>query len=270
MAQLRRGNLSFVEDQAIKIVGQVEEGSLACALARPMVRMNRPYRFFWWAETCSTFGPQLAADLDRPARIDILLVRLVLGLPGQICRADLPSLTAVFSFSVLRCLGAEPVSHRRSVNLLRKVESSLERRTRCRSNDGLRRSLRTRRCGWRRPAGARSARWRRIWALACRRVRWISRSRDRLAAMSGAAPQADIAAELKRLRRENEILRQECDILKRATAFFAREGSRSSSSSSIRRRRISPYTTYARYSASARAATSSGRTAPPASDSRTT
>ncbi|GGP00343.1 hypothetical protein GCM10011329_35990 [Stakelama pacifica] len=102
------------------------------------------------------------------------------------------------------------------------------------------------------------------------RVRWISRSRDRLAAMPGAAPQADIAAELKRLRRENEILRQECDILKRATAFFGREGSRSSSSSSIRRRRISPYTAYARYSASARAATSSGRTAPPASDSRTT
>jgi transposase len=36
----------------------------------------------------------------------------------------------------------------------------------------------------------------------------------------------DVAAELKRLRRENEILRQERDILKRATAFFAREGSR--------------------------------------------
>jgi transposase len=36
----------------------------------------------------------------------------------------------------------------------------------------------------------------------------------------------DAAAELKRLRRENEILRHERDILKRATAFFAREGSR--------------------------------------------
>ena len=33
-------------------------------------------------------------------------------------------------------------------------------------------------------------------------------------------------AELKRLRRENEILRQERDILKKATAFFAREGNR--------------------------------------------
>jgi len=57
-------------------------------------------------------------------------------------------------------------------------------------------------------------------------VRWIGRRRDRLAEMPGEAPQADMAAELKRLRRENEILRQERDILKRATAFFAREGSR--------------------------------------------
>ena len=36
----------------------------------------------------------------------------------------------------------------------------------------------------------------------------------------------DVAAELKRLRRENEILRQERDILKKATAFFLKEGSR--------------------------------------------
>jgi transposase len=35
-----------------------------------------------------------------------------------------------------------------------------------------------------------------------------------------------MAGELKRLRRENEILRQERDILKRATAFFVKEGSR--------------------------------------------
>src|ERR1700749_1648097 len=34
------------------------------------------------------------------------------------------------------------------------------------------------------------------------------------------SPGEDPAAELKRLRRENEILRQERDILKRATAFF--------------------------------------------------
>lgn len=57
-------------------------------------------------------------------------------------------------------------------------------------------------------------------------VRWIGRSRDRLTEVPGEAPQADMAAEVKRLRRENEVLRQERDILKRATAFFAREGSR--------------------------------------------
>ena len=35
-----------------------------------------------------------------------------------------------------------------------------------------------------------------------------------------------MAAELKRLRRENEILRQEREIQKKATAFFAEEGRR--------------------------------------------
>ena len=57
-------------------------------------------------------------------------------------------------------------------------------------------------------------------------VRWIGRSRDRAAEGAGGPAETDTAAELKRLRRENEILRQERDILKRATAFFAREGSR--------------------------------------------
>ena len=57
-------------------------------------------------------------------------------------------------------------------------------------------------------------------------VRWISRSRDRLIDEPERHGQEDAAAELKRLRRENEILRQERDILKRAAAFFAREGSR--------------------------------------------
>ena len=57
-------------------------------------------------------------------------------------------------------------------------------------------------------------------------TRWIGRSRDRKVPAQDGAAQADLAAELKRLRRENEVLRQERDILKRATAFFAREGSR--------------------------------------------
>jgi transposase len=56
-------------------------------------------------------------------------------------------------------------------------------------------------------------------------VRWIGRSRDGHA-VDPAAAESEVTAELKRLRRENEILRQERDILKKATAFFAREGSR--------------------------------------------
>jgi transposase len=38
--------------------------------------------------------------------------------------------------------------------------------------------------------------------------------------------QEAMAAELKRLRHENELLRQEREILNRATAFVAKEGSR--------------------------------------------
>ena len=57
-------------------------------------------------------------------------------------------------------------------------------------------------------------------------VRWISRSRDRQIEQPPAAREEDVVAELKRLRRENDILRQERDILNKATAFFAKEGSR--------------------------------------------
>ncbi len=57
-------------------------------------------------------------------------------------------------------------------------------------------------------------------------IRWIGRSRDRQSGDPGRPGQAGTAAKLKRLRRENEILRQERGILKRATAFFTREGSR--------------------------------------------
>jgi transposase len=56
-------------------------------------------------------------------------------------------------------------------------------------------------------------------------VRWIGRSREGGAVDPGAA-ESEVTAELQRLRRENEILRQERDILKKATAFFVREGSR--------------------------------------------
>jgi len=52
------------------------------------------------------------------------------------------------------------------------------------------------------------------------------RSQNRAAEALGGSATPDMAKELKRLRRGNEILRQERDILKRATAFFARAGSR--------------------------------------------
>jgi transposase len=55
---------------------------------------------------------------------------------------------------------------------------------------------------------------------------WIDRRRDRQMDEPPPDRQEDRAAELKRLRRENEVLRQEREILKRATAFFAKEGSR--------------------------------------------
>ena len=57
-------------------------------------------------------------------------------------------------------------------------------------------------------------------------VRGTSGRRDRQIDHPPEGRQEDAAAELKRLRRENEILRQERDIPKKATAFFAREGSR--------------------------------------------
>jgi len=41
-----------------------------------------------------------------------------------------------------------------------------------------------------------------------------------------SGPHEDPAKELARLRKENELLRQERDLLKKATAFFARETSR--------------------------------------------
>jgi transposase len=55
---------------------------------------------------------------------------------------------------------------------------------------------------------------------------WLDRRREREINDPTEERQEDMAAELKRLRRENEILRQEREILKRATAFFAKEGSR--------------------------------------------
>ena len=55
---------------------------------------------------------------------------------------------------------------------------------------------------------------------------WINHRRDRPMQDPPDDRQENMVAELKRLRRENEVLRQEREILKRATAFFAKEGSR--------------------------------------------
>ena len=54
----------------------------------------------------------------------------------------------------------------------------------------------------------------------------IDRRRERPREQPPEGRQEDRAAELKRLRRENEGLRQEREILTRAPALFAQEGSR--------------------------------------------
>ena len=56
--------------------------------------------------------------------------------------------------------------------------------------------------------------------------RWVDKRRERDLDAPPSERQEDLAAALKRLRRENEILRQEREILKRAATFFAKEGSR--------------------------------------------
>jgi transposase len=54
-------------------------------------------------------------------------------------------------------------------------------------------------------------------------TRWLGQ--ERVASEPSGGP-VDMHAELKRLRRENAVLKQERDILKKAAAFVAKEGSR--------------------------------------------
>ena len=54
-------------------------------------------------------------------------------------------------------------------------------------------------------------------------TRWRSRYQE-AELLSG--PQDDVQKELVRQRRENEVLRQERDLLKKVAAFFAKETSR--------------------------------------------
>jgi transposase len=56
--------------------------------------------------------------------------------------------------------------------------------------------------------------------------RWLDKRRERDLEALPPERQEDLAVELRRLRRENAILRQEREIPKRAAAFFAKEGSR--------------------------------------------
>ena len=53
--------------------------------------------------------------------------------------------------------------------------------------------------------------------------RWLSHSRE-ADLLSG--PHDDVTKELARLRKENDLLRAERDLLKKAAAFFAKETSR--------------------------------------------
>ena len=55
-------------------------------------------------------------------------------------------------------------------------------------------------------------------------TRWIGRSKDRHAAPPTSSDHPVVTAEPKLLRRENDILSQERDILKRATAYFRPRG----------------------------------------------
>jgi transposase len=54
--------------------------------------------------------------------------------------------------------------------------------------------------------------------------RWLDKRREHEIEAPPLERREDLAAELRRLRRENEILRQEREILKRAATFFAKEG----------------------------------------------
>lgn len=55
---------------------------------------------------------------------------------------------------------------------------------------------------------------------------WLAKRKEQDLEAAPPDRQEDMAAELRRLRRENEVLRQEREILKRAATFFAKEGSR--------------------------------------------
>ena len=73
---------------------------------------------------------------------------------------------------------------------------------------------------------------RRLGTSAPNVVRWVRQHRENAQAIDeGQAEPNDLKTELKRLRKENQRLRMEREILKKATAFFANESDSGSSSS---------------------------------------
>ena len=88
---------------------------------------------------------------------------------------------------------------------------------------GLRRSSSARRCAWPKQWPPRAEIAEDLGVGLSSLTRWIGQFRD-----EEMPPEIkdDLQAELKRLRKENAVLRQERDILKKAAAFFAKEGSR--------------------------------------------
>ena len=53
--------------------------------------------------------------------------------------------------------------------------------------------------------------------------RWVRQHRDNMESQTSSSPSPDLTAEVKRLRKENQRLLMERDILKKAAAFFANE-----------------------------------------------
>ena len=48
-----------MEEQTLEVIGEIAQTVLGRAPLDPMVRMNRPMRFYWWAKICST-GARMA------------------------------------------------------------------------------------------------------------------------------------------------------------------------------------------------------------------
>ena len=50
------GSGAFMEDEPVKIVGDIGQDEFRFGPCDTYGRMNRPDLFFWWAKTCSTWA----------------------------------------------------------------------------------------------------------------------------------------------------------------------------------------------------------------------